>query len=285
VDTLLKQIFTNMRSVPPESGELFSNGKIAIVKAQKIFDYSAQFPCYEFVIPFCEFPKAKVDSKNYSYEINRIFPINPGQIHSAAEEKNVNFYFSIFIDRIFFEEMAHSICGRGNFNFYNENFKTSDTLLFLINYFIDEHKNNQAGSKFIIDSLTTQMSVILLRELKGNLILNESTKDYDERHNIRKVIEFFSEHLDCDYQLEDVLKIVHFSPYHFIRIFKSQVGKTPYELFLDMKIERAKELLKDNIISITEVGFKCGFRNPSHFSSVFKKKVGVSPAQYQKLVL
>lgn len=274
-----------MRPVPQGSAELFSDGKTAVVKALKVFDYSAQFPCYEFVIPFCDFPKAKIDNKSYYYEMNKIFPINPGQIHSAVEEKNVNFYFSIFIDRVFFEELAHSICGKSGFNFYNENFKVSDTLLFLINCFMDEHKNNQAGSKFIMDSLTTQMSIILLRELKSNLILNERNKDYDERNNIRKVIDFFREHLDCDYPLEEILEIVHFSPYHFIRIFKSEVGKTPYEYFLDMKIDRAKELLKDNRYSVTEVGFKCGFRNPSHFSAAFKKKVGVSPVQYQKLVL
>jgi AraC family transcriptional regulator len=285
MDTLLKQILNNMRPVPPGSGEIFSNGRIAVVRAQKIFGYSAQFPCYEFVIPFCKLPKAKVDNKDYFYEANRVFPINPGQIHSAVEEKDVNYYFSIFIDKIFLEEMAHSIFGKSSLSFNNENFKTSNTLLFIINSFIDEHKNNQTGSKFILDSVTTQISVILLRELKSNLILNENIKDYDERNNIRKVIDFFREHLDCDYPLEEILKIVHFSPYHFIRIFKSEVGKTPYEFFMDMKIERAKELLKNKKYSVTEVGFRCGFRNPSHFSTVFKKKVGVSPMQYQKLVL
>lgn len=285
MDTLVKQIFNNMRPVPPGSGVIFSNDKIVVVKAQKIFDYSAQFPCYEFVIPFCELPRAKVDNKNYTYEINMIFPINPGQIHSAAEEKNVNYYFSIFADRFYLEEMAHSICGRTSLDFSNENFKVSDTLLFLINYFMDEHKNYQEGSKFIMDSITTQISVILLRELKNNLILNESGKDYNERYNINKVIDFFSEHLDCDYSLEEILKIVNYSPYHFIRIFKSEVGKTPHEFFMDMKIDRAKELLKDGKYSITEISFICGFRNPSHFSAVFKKKVGVSPMQYHKLVL
>ncbi len=73
------------------------------------------------------------------------------------------------------------------------------------------------------------------------------------------------------------------SPYHFIRIFKNETGKTPYEYLVDIKIEKACSLLRRSNLSVTEICFLCGFNSSSHFSTVFKQKIGVSPSMYRQL--
>jgi AraC-like DNA-binding protein len=85
------------------------------------------------------------------------------------------------------------------------------------------------------------------------------------------------------FSLEDVARIANLSPYHFIRTFKSMTGKTPYDYLLDVKIENSKNLLKLKNYTITDICFHCGFNNLEHFSSVFKRKVGIIPSQYRKL--
>jgi len=50
---------------------------------------------------------------------------------------------------------------------------------------------------------------------------------------------------------------------------------------MEVKIEKAAELLRDKTLSVTEVCYTCGFTNPSHFSTVFKRKMGVTPSKYQ----
>jgi AraC-like DNA-binding protein len=80
-------------------------------------------------------------------------------------------------------------------------------------------------------------------------------------------------------ELSDLIKM---DKYRFIRNFKAQTGKTPYEYLLDLKIEKAKKMLKLNDCSITEISMLCGFSSHSHFTSTFKKKIGISPTKYRQ---
>jgi len=70
--------------------------------------------------------------------------------------------------------------------------------------------------------------------------------------------------------------------YSFIRSFKAQIGKTPYEFLLDLKIEKAKKMLASKDYSITEISMICDFSSHSHFTTTFKKKTGISPSEYRK---
>ena len=106
-----------------------------------------------------------------------------------------------------------------------------------------------------------------------------------EKNGIDKVATFIAENYDGEFSMEELAGLVHLSPYHFIRVFKSYTGKTPYQFFLDERIKKAKELLRYNKYSITEVCFLCNFKNTIHFASVFKRKVGMLPSAYRKSLL
>jgi AraC-like DNA-binding protein/mannose-6-phosphate isomerase-like protein (cupin superfamily) len=60
--------------------------------------------------------------------------------------------------------------------------------------------------------------------------------------------------------------------------FKLYTGLSPYQYFLQMKINRAKELLFEGGLSVKEISYKLSFDNPYYFSRLFKKKTGVSPS-------
>lgn len=109
-------------------------------------------------------------------------------------------------------------------------------------------------------------------------------RNYLEINGINRVIVFLMEHYQENYSLQDIARIANLSPYHFIRIFKAQTGKTPYEYLLDIKIDKAKTMLKDAALNITEISYLCGFNNLNHFGKVFKRKVGVSPSAYRKWI-
>lgn len=72
----------------------------------------------------------------------------------------------------------------------------------------------------------------------------------------------------------------HFSKFHFIRLFKEIYGKTPNKYLTSLRIEKAKEYLK-NGMSITESCFSVGFDSPSTFSGLFKRNTGLAPSEYQ----
>lgn len=115
------------------------------------------------------------------------------------------------------------------------------------------------------------------------MVINEYVHNVKE--NIYLAIKYFREHFDQEYSLREVAHIANLSPYYFIKVFREQTGKTPYEYLLEIKIENAKEMLRIQELSITDIGLACGFTSPSNFSSVFKKITGASPSNYRKTLI
>jgi AraC-like DNA-binding protein len=74
----------------------------------------------------------------------------------------------------------------------------------------------------------------------------------------------------------------HASRAHFVRSFKRAFGETPHRYLLRRRIERAKELLRNTPLSVTEASLAVGFRSLGSFSSAFRQLVGESPSAYAR---
>jgi AraC family transcriptional regulator len=70
-------------------------------------------------------------------------------------------------------------------------------------------------------------------------------------------------------------------PTFFCRAFKQSTGLSPHRYLLAHRINRAKEMMKDQNRTLTEIALDCGFSSPSQLSVVFKRIAGVSPRIYR----
>ena len=61
--------------------------------------------------------------------------------------------------------------------------------------------------------------------------------------------------------------------------FKNIIGMSPYQFFLKLKLERARDLLEHSNHSVSEIGYQCGYTNLSHFARQFKKHFGILPSE------
>jgi AraC-like DNA-binding protein len=66
----------------------------------------------------------------------------------------------------------------------------------------------------------------------------------------------------------------------FYDAFKAYTGLTPYQYFIQLKMNKAKELLAGGACSVKEAAFRLGFDDPYYFSRLFKKKAGTSPSEW-----
>lgn len=81
--------------------------------------------------------------------------------------------------------------------------------------------------------------------------------------------------------MEGLAGSLHMSYAHFRRIFKQQTGLSPYQYHLQLRINRAREMLHGTTLAVRQVASRLNFESPYHFSKIFKKKTGMSPHQWR----
>jgi len=88
---------------------------------------------------------------------------------------------------------------------------------------------------------------------------------------------------DHPLSLDQMSRQACFSRYHFLRLFRQAFNKTPHQYLIERRIEKAKELLL-NDLRVTDVCFEVGFQSLGSFSSLFHKYVGHAPINYRQRV-
>lgn len=101
--------------------------------------------------------------------------------------------------------------------------------------------------------------------------------------SLRRVLEYIQANLEGDLHLQELAEVADLSPFHFAKLFKHSTGRSPHQFVLQRRLERAKELLHNPHISLSEVSLRAGFADQSHLSNVFRRFVGLTPARFRAL--
>jgi AraC family transcriptional regulator len=102
------------------------------------------------------------------------------------------------------------------------------------------------------------------------------------RSQLERVIDYMKANLTQDLSIFDLATLTGMSESHFSRSFKQSVGISPYQYLMKQRVERAKQLLKQQVISISDIALNCGFANQTHLTKVFRQMTGMTPKAYQK---
>jgi AraC-like DNA-binding protein len=76
--------------------------------------------------------------------------------------------------------------------------------------------------------------------------------------------------------------IAGLSVFHFARQFKQSAGVSPHYYLVGRRIERAKELLAETDLSLSEIAFATGFSDQSHLTRHFRQMIGAAPGQFRR---
>lgn len=98
---------------------------------------------------------------------------------------------------------------------------------------------------------------------------------------ITRAKQFIAEHQGEELSLGEVAKAVHTSKFYFCKMFKKATGINFTDYLSRIRTERAKNLLLNPNLRVSEIAYEVGFQSLTHFNRVFKRVLGQSPTEYR----
>ena len=100
---------------------------------------------------------------------------------------------------------------------------------------------------------------------------------------LQRVLEHVKENLEKDLSVAEMAQVVGMSQYYFSKLFKMSTGTTPHQYVMRQRVERAQELLREGNTALVEIATHVGFETQSHFTSVFRRLVGITPKKFREM--
>lgn len=98
-----------------------------------------------------------------------------------------------------------------------------------------------------------------------------------------EVISYIEDNLDISLSTEDLTEVANMSTSTLNRWFKQSTGLSPIEFHIHKRIAKACTLIQERGLSMGQISESCGFKDPNYFSRQFRKVMGMSPKQYQRI--
>jgi AraC family transcriptional regulator len=99
---------------------------------------------------------------------------------------------------------------------------------------------------------------------------------------LNRVLDAMQAGIEESPSLRELADASGYSPHHFGRMFRAATGATPHEYLLQLRVARARELLRQRSRSLAEIAFSTGFASQAHFTTVFRRFTGATPAAWRR---
>ncbi len=129
---------------------------------------------------------------------------------------------------------------------------------------------NQNNEQIMIQLLLMQVIIDISRQL---IYITDDCVDNKKYLCQKKAIEYLYHHYDCDVRVADIAKSINIHEGYLYRVFKQSTGKTMMAYLLEIRLDKARVMLENTDISISEITDYIGINSRQYFTYVFKKKL------------
>lgn len=210
-------------------------------------------------------------NRSYVLKENDCVIVNANELHEGVGENCDDFV--IMIHPAFFDN---------NYVIF-KHFLNDNAVTDMMYRIIEEYENKGQLSRLAIKGYTYQLVTYLGRNYAIAEMSEGNYKAFSEKYKtVNKAAEFINNHYYENITTGFLSDLVHLSQSHFCHIFKEITGKSAKEFLINVRIERASDLLRSTDMNITEIAFACGFLDANYFARAFKKIRGMNPTEYKK---
>jgi AraC family transcriptional regulator len=148
------------------------------------------------------------------------------------------------------------------------------------------HELNEANvaGRLYADSLAPGLAIQLVRRYSSLQDVHVGHGGMAP-HKLRKAVALIDHHLSDEEEgrvaLRAVARAVRMSYFHFSRAFKQSMGMTATNYIAERRIERAKKMLEETELPLSEIALRSGFSSQSHFTTAFRRLAGATPKAFR----
>lgn len=147
---------------------------------------------------------------------------------------------------------------------------------FIINTMFLEQNNENAGYEIILKNKLEELVINLSREYS-----KLKSREAISLLRIGSTIDYLENNYEHDINLEFLADKSFMSVRNFQRVFKKATGQSPIDYLIHIRLEKAKQMLRESNEQVTDIAIQSGFNEYNYFSRKFKNVVGISPVKYR----
>ncbi|MBQ8526177.1 MAG: AraC family transcriptional regulator [Clostridia bacterium] len=114
-----------------------------------------------------------------------------------------------------------------------------------------------------------------------SVIVDEDESEKSENIYLTTAVRYIKAHYYEDITVEQISSHVGISRKYLFSVFKNSLGVSPKDYIVDYRMKKACQLFNDRQLSVGNVAYSVGYKDPLTFSRMFKKKLGLSPTDYR----
>ena len=222
-----------------------------------------------------------INHQSYLVETGDVVIINPYDLHFEEQKTGTSHHMHLGLDS--FQLLGYE---KNQIPIISPVIKMGQSEVFhhIIKRVLKEKEESQLYQEAVMRLLATDLLILLLREIDKQKLPIKPVKQKEKSKTVlANSIKYYLEaHHSEDISLDSLSSSMYISPTYMSKLFKQETGESPINYLIKIRMEKAKELLVKEELSVKEIANSVGYQDAYHFSKLFKKYTGNSPSDYIK---
>jgi AraC-like DNA-binding protein len=235
-------------------------------------------PGYSFVVNFDDRGSFSVAGRRIAAAPGMVSAISPEVPHEEQPAEEVARYIAVLVAPELFERACRCYAQPVRSPLLGHCFPASPDLILALKEFMQECDHRLPGADEVLEALGVRITHLLVRGLIG---VAGGSERVEQRSGIDRAIHHMHTHYAEKLTAAGLADLAALSLSHFARVFKQETGRPPLEYLLELRLGKARQLLRGGDLPVTEIALRCGFGTSSHFAATFRRRLGTTPRRYR----